>query len=273
MSVPEWGLNMETVWINEPEDRRYPFTRNIFEDRTVLYHGTWSTYGPNIEYIGFTAGSVPFDWKPFIAIAKAYRAIGGGSFFSGYYESNGPQSRIASQLFFSSSFWGARAYATNSGGEIVGATIRDAENFERLCTEPEERMRRIHHWESGLRSLPDHRPTKAAVEVLKNDSALHQLCGDVVAARERLIALSTGGHPVVYAIRIDPSWFHDDWETYLERWSIGSGSCEFKCNSCKIHPDRLVAKVSYPEGTDRTYAPTFYTKWPDVEQIDAQCKY
>lgn len=41
----ESNEDMDTITIQDPQDRSYPFGRNLFEDRTVLYQGTWSVFG------------------------------------------------------------------------------------------------------------------------------------------------------------------------------------------------------------------------------------
>jgi hypothetical protein len=38
--------------IEDPHDNRFPFTQELFEDRMILYHGSWSTYGAQIESMG-----------------------------------------------------------------------------------------------------------------------------------------------------------------------------------------------------------------------------
>lgn len=75
---------MQVVSITNPEDQSFPFTHEVFEDRTVLYHGTWSTYVPRIESEGLQSGNLTFDLAPFVSISEALRAIGGGSFFSAF---------------------------------------------------------------------------------------------------------------------------------------------------------------------------------------------
>jgi hypothetical protein len=40
---------VECITIIDPEDRSFPFRRALFEDRQILYHGSWSTYCSKIE--------------------------------------------------------------------------------------------------------------------------------------------------------------------------------------------------------------------------------
>jgi hypothetical protein len=103
--------------------------------------------------------------------------------------------------------------------------------------------------------------------LLKNDDALQQLHAEVVAAREALTAMGTGGYPVVYAIRVEPAWFGDNWENYLYTWESGFGSLDLCCNSCKILPDRLVGKAEYPQGTEGDDVLDHCRKWSDLLDI------
>ncbi len=256
---------MLSVSISAPDDRSFPFTREIFEDRKILYHGSWSTYSSRIESEGLLSGYATFDVAPFVAISEPLIAVGLGSFFSGFFHGSPFSSR---EVFFSASFWGARAYATDAGGELVRMTIKDATNFEQICTVAEERSCLIRRWENGLQAHPNHAPTVAAVALLKNEGRMRELYASVATARRQLLTLSEGGHPVVYAVRVEPSWFGEHWETYLRKWcELGVGGTELRCRGVSICPDRLVGRADYPHGADSTFDPSHITTWVDVEEI------
>lgn len=67
---------MDAVTIDDATDRSFPFRRSVFEDPTVLYHGTWSNWSGMIERDGLRRGSVPFDWRLIATIYEADQAIG-----------------------------------------------------------------------------------------------------------------------------------------------------------------------------------------------------
>jgi hypothetical protein len=125
---------------------------------------------------------------------------------------------ISRHLHFSTSFWFARGYSTDRGGEIVRKGIEDAIGFERMCTFSDEREAFAQNLDAGHRALPQQAAIRSAIELLKSQHALQQLHADVTAAREELQALTDGGHPVVYAIRVDPEWFGNSWTDYLRGW-------------------------------------------------------
>jgi hypothetical protein len=257
---------MQIFTIADPDDRSFPLTQEVFGDRTVLYHGSWSTYSPVIETAGLLSGAVTFDLSPFISITEALQAIGVGSFFSGF-EGYGKQFS-SREVFFSANFWAARAYATDAGGEVVRMTIKDATTFEQICIVPEERSRLICRWETGLQTQPDHALTRDAIAVLKNNDQMRKLYANVLTARQQLLALFEGGHAVVHAVRVEPSWFGDRWTTHIRNWEeMDSGGTELWCRFVEILPNRLIGRVDYPNGTDASFDPTHITTWREVEAL------
>jgi hypothetical protein len=80
------------------------------------------------------------------------------------------------------------------------------------------------------------------------------------------MALALPIYPVVYAVRVEPSWFGDGWEDYLRNWQdLGSGGTELRCRGLEISRDRLVGRADYPHGTDESFSPTHVTTWLEVE--------
>jgi hypothetical protein len=258
---------VKTIVVADPEDRSFPFSRETFEEREILYHGTWSTYSSEIERLGLSPADVPFSRRSLQTILAANKAIARGSFLAGFLGERERNDVISRHLYFSTSFWFARGYSTDRGGEIVRKGIEDAIGFERICTLPEEREAFARDLDGGLRVQPQYTAIRSAIELLKSQHALQQLHADVTTAREELQALTDGGRPVVYAIRVDPVWFGDSWEDYLQRWMAGRGAIDLRCGQAKIPPERLVGRVVYPNGTDRTFMPTWCTKWSDVENL------
>ena len=260
---------MECITINDPNDRSFPLSRALFENRQVLYHGSWTTYSSTIESEGFVHGALPFDWRHVATVFRARQAIG-GSALKMFLGEEYPRKPPSCDLSLITNFWFARAYAMDGGGEVVRMTIEEAQQFERICTIAQERAALKAHWEKGLRDCPDHSATKAAVKLLGDDSALQHLCSDVKAAREALVSVTAGGCPVVYAVRVVPGWFGNEWANYMTDLESGHRTTELRCRGEVIHPDRLVAKVIYPNGTERDFMPTWCNTWEDVEAIVRQ---
>jgi hypothetical protein len=152
---------------------------------------------------------------------------------------------------------------------MVRLAIKEAREFESICTTPEKRVALIAHWEGGLRRYPNHAATLAVVKLLSDDEAIRQLCAQVKAAREGLASVIEGGCPVVYAIRVDPSWFGEAWDAYLAVWRDGSSRGELHCACEGIHPDRIIAKAIYPNGAP-SWEPFDCTTWDDVEAYTRQ---
>lgn len=257
---------MECITINDPKDRSFPLSRALFEDSQVLYHGSWSTYSSRIESEGFIHGALPFDWRHVATVFRARQAIG-GSALRMFLGEEYPRKPPPCDLSLIANFWSARVYATDGGGEVIRMTIREAEQFERICAAPQERAALKNHWQKGLSDCPDHTATKAAVKLLGDDHALQHLCSEVKAAREALVSVTAGGCPAVYAIRVEPGWYGNKWATHLAHWEHGRRDVELRCSGNLIPPNRLLAKVIYPKGTDRDFMPTWCKTWGDVETL------
>jgi hypothetical protein len=170
-------------------------------------------------------------------------------------------------LYFSANFWFARAYATDSGGEVIRNTIKEAAQFEHICTCSQTRGALKGQWEEGLRKSPGHLPTIAAVQLLGNEEALRQLCREVRAAKAALTDLIAGGHPVVYAVRVEPEWFGEYWKRHVSALEEGKREVNLRCSGARITTDRIVAKVSYPNGTDPEFTPTWFSTWENVPAL------
>ena len=166
------------------------------------------------------------------------------------------------------SFWHARAYATDGGGEVIRLTLKDAMAFETICANDEKRLEAIAYRKEGLERSPGHRPTLKVVEALENRELLQALYNQVRTARRAIENVVNGGFPVVYAIRVEPQWFGDKWETYLVNWEEGHrAAVELRCARDLISPDRILAKAMYPKGTDSDFLADWCETWADVEAL------
>jgi hypothetical protein len=253
---------MDAVTIDSPEDRTFPFRRSLFEDPTVVYHGTWSNWSRMIERDGLRRGAVPFDWRHIATIYEADRSIGRGSqlpMFLGNY----PREEPPMHLYFSASFWFARAYATDGGGESIRLALEEADFLDSFLSSPERIGKLRSHWELGLMDGEDAR-TRAAVDVLSNPERLSQIAERVRGAATALRALTAGGYPVVYAVQIEPDWFGEVWRKRLESWGRRQSDVNLRCLVEKIDVARIVAKVSYPNRTDGEFLPAWIATWDDV---------
>jgi hypothetical protein len=239
---------VDKITIGDPGDRSYPFRRELFEDACVLYHGSWSTWNSKIEATGFRQGDFPFKWECVETICNRNRAIGRGSFLTAFL---GRQRN----LFFASNFWLARAYATDGGGEIVRKAIEEAETFERICSVATERDNLVKY----LRATTQ----EAAISLLTDDEGLSRIRTDVKAAKQELMSLTTGGHPVVYAVAVEPNWF-GDWAHYVGHLEIGIRE-DLQCQH-DVAPERILAKANYPNNTDREFLAWCRT-WDDVAAL------
>src|ERR1043165_135854 len=258
---------MESVTIDNPNDRSFPFSREVFEDRHILYHGTWSTWSQRIETEGFIPGSVPFDWQHVATVFRANKLVGRGSYLKLFLGENYPVKSPTCNLYLSATFGSARAYATDKGGEVVRKTIEEAEEFEDICANPQRLSQLKTHFEKALREHGPHPPTQAAIEIIGNEEAINQLRTEVRAAKEALTNLTATGYPVVYAIHVEPEWLGEFWTRHISSWEDGEREVNLRCSGGPIPPDKLVTKASYPNGTDREFMPTWCSTWEEVVDL------
>src|SRR5579862_4631527 len=109
---------METKTITEPTDRSFPFRRELFENPRCVYHGTWSNYSQRIESAGFGGFELPFDHEQIEIIMRVRELVGIGSYAGPVFFHDAPP-KPRDELSMTGSFWHARAYATDGGGEVV----------------------------------------------------------------------------------------------------------------------------------------------------------
>jgi hypothetical protein len=258
---------VDTTAITNADDRTFPFSRALFENPYIVYHGTWSAYAKRIESEGFGGPALPFDQNDLETIAEALEKAGTlGSYTRTVFSNQPGQPRT--QLSMTGNFWHARAYATDGGGEVVRMVLKDAKDFETLCFGNEQRLALKAGWEEALKKSPGHSLTVRAVEFLGDQAALQETCRRVRDARQAIECVVHGGFPVVYAISVEQSWFGETWDRYLAQWEDGHrAAVELRCSRDLVSSDRIVAKALYPNGTDPSFLPTWIVAWAEAEAL------
>lgn len=259
---------MYKATISKRCDRSFPFSRTLFEDPHAVYHGTWSTYAQRIESGGFGGCSLPFDHNDITAISDAWKRVGVLESYAGQVFFTGKSDRPREELSMTGSFWHARAYATDRGGEVVRIMLKEARDFEALCSEDATRRALKARWEEGLRNCPGHAATLEAVEFLADKNALQLTRERVTKAREAIESVVRGGYPVVYAISVQPQWFGEKWDRYLAHWEEGNrAAVELRCPRGRVSLDRIVAKATFPNGTDPDFLGDLIGSWAEAESL------
>jgi len=92
---------VESIIITDPEDRSFPFSKKIFDNPYVWYHGTWSRCSSKIKIEGLVHGELPFDWELVATVFNANRAIGRGSALRNFLGANYPRELPRCDLFVS----------------------------------------------------------------------------------------------------------------------------------------------------------------------------
>ena len=306
--VQEVGA-MRIVRIDDPGGVSFPFSREVFDDRQALYHGSWSTYCQDVEARGFIPSDRPFKEGPFRAISGALEAIGLPSDDSMCTALRISPPYSYKDLFLTPSFWGARGYATDGGGEVVRHALEMAEDFRRICAsrasraaraeylkaailkEEERRRQEEEHWAQELEWKRDVYPAdefareeseharcrRERLPLEPSWSAIATLGDD--AAIEELLAIeeiareelsSLGGGGYPVVYAIR---VEPEW--FGDAWHSYIQNWERGSNSMEllcshtIGADRLIAKAEYPLGTDGKFTPNC-TTWEQVLRLEDQ---
>lgn len=259
---------MDLFTIDDPRNRSYPFSRDMFEDSFTLYHGSWSSWARLIERDGIRRGRVPFAWTDVATVYEARRAVGQGSYLPMFLGKEYPRQEPPRDVFFSADFWTARSYATDGGGEVIRTTVEEAAQFERLYAEPHERQRLIQHWRAGLAESPGHGATESALRTLTDNGRMAEMHSVVSEAKARLLSLVADGHPVIYAVRVEADWFRSTtWEQHVDDWQAGRRQVDMRCLARDIPVDRFLARVAYPNGTESDFGAAWCASWSDAQSL------
>jgi hypothetical protein len=214
-----------TVWVEQTRNFNYPFSGALYDDPTVVYHGTSSINRDLIEAQGLIPGAPRFPvqlLQNLVALCDAVR-FRSWSYITVKGLSRGTQlSRPADRrVYLSANFWYARDYATNTGGETVHNAILLADQL---------------------------------LEYLGTNSEHDDLISQVTIIRASLTALTDGSFPVVYAVRVDPEWFDRKGEEFirLDLGQLVETAVNLSC-PCLIPAESLLAKVEYVNGAESGY--------------------
>jgi hypothetical protein len=230
-----------TVQIQDPRDCHYPFSRALYDDATVVYHGTSSSFAAGLEAEGLVAGVPRIPVRAVQDLVSACDAVGLRSWcyttvkgLSAGTDLSRPAERW---VYLSANFWFARDYATNTGGETIHNAIA-------LADELLQRLR------SGVGSK--------------------ELTDNILSIRAHLVGLTAGAFPVVYAVRVEPDWLRRKGEE-LDRIDCGDLVLTKVNISCahSIPPDRLVAKVEYVGGAESGYLGPQPKTWDEARRLGA----
>ncbi len=230
---------METLQITDPLDWSYPFSRALYEDSTIVYHGTASNFAAAIERDGLVAGVPHFPIDEIQELVTLSDALNLRSWSYGCVKglASGAMLERPSErcVFLSANFWFARDYATNVGGETVQNAIILADE------------------------LATHlRATGGSSDVTNRVSAI----------QADLVKPTAGSFPIVYALRVDGTWLKDKGGE-LRRRNLGDMVAPTVNISClrSVPSDRLLAKAEYVSGAGSGYIGPQPISWDEARRL------
>jgi len=124
---------IDAIRIEDPCDWNYPFSKVFYDDPTVVYHGTSSSYAAAIEAEGLVAGVARFPVQVVQELVATCDAVGFRSWayttVKGLSRGTNLSRTAERRVYLSANFWFARDYATNTGGETVHNALRLADEL------------------------------------------------------------------------------------------------------------------------------------------------
>jgi hypothetical protein len=230
---------MQVRQISDPSDMAYPFTKSLYEDPHVVYHGTCSGYAADIDGNGFRIGSLPFSVDNLIRMTLLADQLGLGTWSRTVVGGLARGNRLARgshrAVFFSGNYWFARDYATNIGGET-------GSNALNLANELIAQLR-----DGGE----------------KED----ELVKEVLNYREELLTRIANSHPVVYAVFVKDEWLQG--ASRLERKVLGDlveAPINLACEQ-SVPMENLLAKAEFVNGADPGYCGPQPVTWEEARRF------
>jgi len=250
---------MRKIDINNPWDITFPLERKIYDDSTIVYHGTSSIFVSKIEDEGWVINKQSYSIDDIKFVCKVYESIGYSNSF-GYavirsctLGINNYKVRKKSGSF-TQNYWYARNYAINPGGETIKNLIATIDDFIRLIDNHDLLLEHAQKLEQELSKLPpniDYRNTlKSCLRKIRNDIYLKDVSSKLRALKVKYENIIKDRYPVVYAVKVEPQWF----ENWMEPIKIGD-YMEIKAidlhAKVSILPENIVVRINFPNGAVR----------------------
>lgn len=251
-------MPMQILQIADPSRCAYPFSKELYEDPVIVYHGTQSAFIESIERDGLQTAAAPFDRTAFVSIVNAYEEMGLGgqdaTLLKTYALSIKSDRAIGRAIYFSQRFWHALEYAECVGGEAVNNALKAAAVFQDFCASSTRRKALVEFHQDQVRLAEEQgqsgyaEKSKKQLECIRDESRIRLLCAEVGSIERKLRHSVSGSYPVVYAVRVAREWF-EEWEDPQN----DCGMCQADNNMACQHgvaPEHLMARADYVNGRE-----------------------
>lgn len=244
------GVEMLRFKVENPEDTRNPIPVGRRERNLLVYHGTSSMFGSDIEKNGFKMNQIPYGMDDIETVNKAYRKTGwfgisgNGYPVIGVYTTGADGSRIGRKhISFSYQYEVSRNYSRNPGGETIFHLMIAAEEMLRFIEDDSLREEHVTSLRRKIKwpDIPIRPMVEGQIHASEDASYHRSLKENISYIKEKYEATIENHKPVVYGVSVEPEWFDvppcpDD--------------VELKPN-CAIPPERLLARIDFPQGVVR----------------------
>jgi hypothetical protein len=243
---------MQHIFVNHPEEFGFPLSRDVFEDRHIVFHGTGSKYAERIQSASLRNNHLPYDWHDIRIVAGVARkmalefsehehwpvlnafTLGAGDSYVG-----------DKPISFDVSYWRARNYASIKDSETVTALRGCAEHLLRLCSSP---AAQANHLQIAIgQATPS---VQARVQAFLNGEGL-------AAAQSQLKQVLRKYAPdsqtaVVLVIEAESDQLEDHGTVFRGAARIKTGDMGIELrlrNHMHIRPTQIRARIDFPNGT------------------------
>ena len=254
---------MIRVIVSDPSDIFFPLPREVFEESSVVYQGTGAINAQGIETNGWRTGKLPYEWSDVLKVLKwcEQLRVEFSDTENGYavlraFSAGMDHAYVASKpVSFSISYWYARNYAENLGGETVTALRVVLSKLKAMASNSEERA--LH--ECALRDSMERSPLtygetlREPIERLQG-GFFEQRLPEITHLIEKY-AQRIGNFPVVLAVRLQERQVDPKSRSFLAldcSTRIRFGGAEVRTlPEVIVHPEQLVACIEFPRGVRR----------------------
>jgi len=238
---------MNVITIIHPNDFSYPLSKEIYNDKSIIYHGTSYNYDESIETKCWIISEIPYVQKEVTYVLDLYESI---NYFSLGYKDLASYARSERLPSFTKRYWAARNYSRNPAGETIIALYQATKSFLEFIADDQNFKR---HAEKLKKSSYAGDPNlQKYLDNLKNVQSLRSQKEELLKIIQKYDSLVKNHFPVVYvvssALEYFDSWFSPNGlypENSIQQYFHRQNELRAKKS---ISPENIIARINFPNG-------------------------
>lgn len=258
---------MKTIFISNPNDVCYPFSKEWYDDPYILYHGTSNIHSESIEKNGWNVNEQPYEIKDFQKICKLFEDIGwdgtsknsGHSVLRSYTVGGGDDYVNEKFASFSQDYWTARNFSRYVGGESIHYLFLAIEDILNISENNQLQDEHRDFLTTELNELLELQKQSKNPETLNYgvnhyqsflDNFSSSFFNDVKTIATEILRkydiLKKKHFPIVYVLKVNPKWF----ENYEVEFDDQFGKNTEIRSQMNIPASSVIARIDFPNGVE-----------------------